>query len=140
MIDINLDHHSDFLTKLVKKYVFAEVVIIDDINRFIEENGGKPNQTIPTAQAFWNRSPYPNLIVLQRILKDHEIRSVLTAMFIKGFHDVYEILKEPKDYIAHIVLHEIAHIKHDWKQENESKCDEWAFEQLDLIKNGQINL
>jgi hypothetical protein len=60
----------------------------------------------------------------------------LLALFLCGFRDVYYKINNSFEFIVHLVLHEVAHIKYDWDQSNEKDCDYWAFEQLDIVKSG----
>jgi hypothetical protein len=57
-----------------------------------------------------------------RLIEDH-----ILALYFRGFERVYELLKDSRTFLIHLVLHEVAHIKHDWRQDQEAKCDEWAF-------------
>lgn len=138
MKDIDVSLYADYIKKLIANYISAKVLLVEDINKYIEQIGGTSDNCLPIAKALWNSKTEAPMILLQNKMSEDEIDSVLTTLFIKNLYDVYEIIKEPMDYITHTVLHEVAHIKHNWNQSDENKCDIWAFKQLELIKSGSI--
>ena len=84
----------------------------------------------PIGKALWGSPSEPNRILLRQRLTAQHIDDHLLALFFRGFRQTYDVLSNSRAFLSHLVLHEVAHIKHDWKQDHEVECDEWAFSNL----------
>lgn len=59
-----------------------------------------------------------------------EAIGILSGMEFRGFIDAKTLLASTEKFVAHLTLHELAHLENHWGQEFESECDQWAFEKL----------
>jgi hypothetical protein len=139
MKSLLLSKHKDYINDLVSYHIKATVEIIDDVEKhFAEtENAGKQdtNRIFGTlGKALWKSPTKPDKILLQDAISTAEINDQLLAIVGRGFSDAYSIITTSRDFMNHLVLHEVAHIKNDWDPSYEKECDEWAFEQLRILK------
>lgn len=143
MDELICSKYESYICALVNRYILAKVEIVDDVATWCAENSeghykaeDLPN---PIGKALWkSRIGQPNRILLKNIITPSEIDNHLLAIFIKGFTDVHYRIDNNIDFLKHLILHEIAHIKHDWNQSHEKDCDKWAFEQLEIIRSEPI--
>lgn len=139
MEDIDLLEHGKRIAEIVGKHIVAKVEIVDDVaKRFAEMSSNYNAQDLsnPIGKALWRSNTEPDRILLRRNLSGNDIENHVLALFLRGFRDVYEKLEHAEDFVFHLVLHEVAHIKNDWDQTRENDCDKWAFQQLEVLKNG----
>ena len=71
-------------------------------------------------------------IVISSEFSTSAIESIVAGMEFRGFNQARQLTKNHQLFLAHLVLHELAHLEHDWNQDMESACDEWAFQKLDI--------
>jgi hypothetical protein len=72
-----------------------------------------------------------HLILLPDVITDEMSSSVKYAMEFRGFSGAAQELAEPRMFLRHLVLHEIAHGLDGDRSEQD--CDRWAFEQLKAL-------
>ena len=77
------------------------------------------------------------MIQLPERITGREIDDSLIALAVRGLETGNSRLmrhadeiETPIEYLTHLVLHEVAHIKHDWDQDHETDCDLWVYEQM----------
>jgi len=127
MNDLHLPEHRALIEELVAKYVVAHV-------RFVpskEEIGGK------LGRSYWNSPTDSPVILLPERITATEIDESLILLALRGRVTGNKKLIEHADeisssveYLMHLVLHEVAHIKNNWTQERETDCDLWVWEQM----------
>ena len=131
---MELETHKELIEAIVAHYIEAQVEIVPDIvERCAELSGGKYTASEldnPIGKALWNSPVESNRILLRKTLTEKQIEDHLLALYLRGFKDVYDRIPDDIAFLKHLVLHEIAHIKHDWRQDHETDCDRWAFEEL----------
>ena len=109
------------------KHVDARVEFVkskDDI-------GGKLGQSL------WGIATGKAVIQLPEQITGREIEESLMALAVRGqvtenpqlVHHAGEI-NLPLEFLKHLVLHEVAHIKNDWHQDRETDCDLWVYDQM----------
>ena len=134
MDDLDVANYAHDGQTIVSAYVDAKVEIVPSIAIWCAEHSGGQYSAAdldnPIGKALWGSVSEPNRILLRQHLTAQLIDDYLLALFIKGFEQVYDAISSSRAFLMHLVLHEVAHIKHDWKQEHEAKCDEWAFRNL----------
>ncbi|WP_273266425.1 hypothetical protein, partial [Flexistipes sinusarabici] len=71
------------------------------------------------------------LILLAAKITPDMFNSVISAIESRGYETEVEVLNNPFRFLAHLLLHEVAHTKNEnW---SEQECDNWAFEELNNI-------
>lgn len=134
MDDLDVADHRGEVERIVATYIKAEVAIVADIAAWCaEHSGGRYVATEldnPIGKALWHSPTEADRILMRRHLPACLIEDHLLALYFRGFERVYELLGDSRTFLIHLVLHEVAHIKHDWRQDQETKCDEWAFSNI----------
>lgn len=129
-----LAEHEQLIRSIVGHYIEACVEIVPDIAEWCAEHSGRnyvaSEMDNPIGKALWNSPVEPNRILLRNHITEQQIENHLLALHMKGFVDVYERIQDEKSFMKYLVLHEVAHIKHDWRQNHETACDRWAFDEL----------
>lgn len=127
MGDLLLTEHRSLIEAIVAGHIDARVEFVkskDDI-------GGKLGRSL------WGSDTQKPLIQLPELITAQEIDDSIMALAVRGH--VAEIpklcrhadeIKSPLDYLKHLVLHEVAHMKNDWHQDRETDCDLWVYEQM----------
>jgi hypothetical protein len=142
MADILIINHIGYITNLVSRHIDAMVEITKDTADWFAKHPElvkKEDATSKLGMAFWNHPTEPNRIVLKEMISRSEVDDHLLVLFTKGFKNVYYEIEDNEAFLKHLVLHEIAHIKHNWVQSDEYKCDQWAFEELSKIKDDKMS-
>ena len=127
MNDLLVTEHRDLIEDLVAKHVDACVEFVkskDDIN-------GKLGQSL------WGSATEKPLIQFPEQITGQEIEDSLMGLAVRGqvtenpqlVRHAGEI-NSPLEYLKHLVLHEVAHIKNDWHQDRETDCDLWVYDQM----------
>jgi hypothetical protein len=127
MNDLVLIEHRDFIESLISKHVVARLEFVQSK----EDIGGK------LGRALWD-SPYGSaLIQLPQRITAQEIDDSLLALAVRGqVTGNSELVRHADEidtsikYLQHLVLHEVAHIKNDWRQDRETDCDLWVYGQM----------
>jgi len=132
--DLDLDDYQADVERIVSACIDAQVEIVPSVaNWCAEHSGGQYSDSEldnPVGKALWGSPTEPDRILLRRHLPAQLIDDHLLAMFIRGFRQVHDQICDSRTFLYHLVLHEVAHIKHNWRQEQEAMCDEWAFQHL----------
>ena len=108
----------------------VSLVIVDDVEEWAR--GVKGASGNPAAMAVVEHPSGAWRIVMRRELSEERIRGVLDRLFFGGYLKAEESLQEPRVFLEHLVLHELAHLQNNWGQDKEEDCDGWAFERLGL--------
>ena len=104
-----------------------EILFVDNPARWAREGGANIHGN-PVACALTNRSTKDWLVLVQESISEDRVRLILDGLEIFGeFGSEVAKLRDPRRFLLHLVLHEIAHLKHSWNQEHEADCDRWAF-------------
>ena len=97
------------------------------------ERGIKISGT-PIACALLDHETDQWTVLIQNEISEAEAKSVIDKLEIfGGVGTEVDSIRKPKDFLIHLLLHEIAHLKHKWGQDMEQDCDRWAFEQAAKI-------
>ncbi len=84
----------------------------------------------PLASAIPARNGLSRSIVLQRKMDENDTAGILGRLDFGGHSRERSLLVNPKLFLRHTVLHELAHLENNWGQAYEDECDSWAFERL----------
>jgi hypothetical protein len=137
--DITVSEHITLLESIISEHIDAKLEVVSDIATWCADNSGgmykKEELDNPIAKSLYNSDTEPDRILIRNNISGDKIEDILLSMHIKSFTNVYYAIDNSVDFLIHLVLHEVAHIKHDWRQSKENDCDKWAFQQLELIKN-----
>jgi hypothetical protein len=119
--------HRALIEKLVGRHIVARVQFV----RSKHEVGGK------LGRALWGSPTEVPLIQFPEKITAQEIEDSLLALAIRGemtgnstLTSHADEIDSPIEYLKHLVLHEVAHINHDWRQDRETDCDLWVYQQM----------
>lgn len=79
-----------------------------------------------TSQSKATRLLRPSL----REMDENDTAGILGRLDFGGHSRERSLLVNPKLFLRHTVLHELAHLENNWGQAYEDECDSWAFERL----------
>ena len=127
MNDLLVTEHRDFIEELVSKYIDARVKFVKSKN----DIGGKLGQSL------WGSATEKPIIQLPEQISGQEIHDSLMTLAVRGqitgnpkLISHADEINSPFEYLKHLVLHEVAHIKNDWHQDRETDCDLWVYDQM----------
>jgi len=110
----------------------VELIFVDDISEWCAQREGE-NKSNPLAKAIRDRESRVAGILIRKNMDSERIDSVKGRIQTGGFGLEVEQLDTPERFLTHLVLHELAHLINDWGQDMEDKCDEWAFQRMEII-------
>ena len=120
--------------RMVRSYIDATVEIVPSVDEwcalFLPGVHFPEWHTSPIARAIWRCPNEPNRILLQSSLHVSSFTDRLLALRMSNLSRAEFPIHDEWTYVKHLVLHEVAHVKHNWDQTHERECDEWAFEEL----------
>ena len=127
MDSLRLTDHRSLIEALVSQHIDARIEFV----KSKEELGGKLGRSL------WGSPTQIPLIQFPEQITGQEIDDSLIALAVRGqvtenptlVRHADEI-QSPIEYLTHLVLHEVAHIKNDWHQDRETDCDLWVYEQM----------
>ena len=127
MDDLQLTEHRSFIERLVGRHITARVKLVPSK----AELGGK------LGQAHWGSPTELPLILHPECITVAEIEQSLFELALRGRVTGNPKLMEHADeigsseqYLEHLVLHEVAHIKNNWRQDRETDCDLWVYAEM----------
>ena len=127
MDDLQVTDHRPLIEALVSQHIDARIEFV----RSKEALGGRLGRSL------WGSPTEIPLIQLPERITGREIDDSLIALAVRGLETGNSRLmrhadeiETPIEYLTHLVLHEVAHIKHDWDQDHETDCDLWVYEQM----------
>lgn len=127
MHDLDVLSHRSHIEALVGRHVQARIEILSSKAEMDDRLG----------RSIWGGTTDMPVIQLPSRISAAEIRDSLLALAIRGHATENEKLAQhaaeietPEAYLEHLVLHEVAHIKHNWGQDRETDCDLWVYDQL----------
>lgn len=130
MEDLNVSLEKERIESLVSRYITADVVITNDHSK----TKGK------LAMAEWSISPKVARISFKETITKSEIDNHIVALQMRGASEsINELIDYASgisneiEFLEHLVLHEIAHIKNNWTQQKETECDLWAMREHEAI-------
>jgi hypothetical protein len=125
MNDLIVKEHLHYIKQLVNTYVIARIELVSTK----DEIDGK------LGRALWGHISELPLIQIPEQISTRDIEESLLALALRGSVTKNFVLVQHADeidtplyYLTHLVLHEVAHIKHNWQQNHETDCDLWACE------------
>lgn len=131
--DVDLQRHRGLVDRIVAAYLDAEVVIVGSIAEWLVANGASAQEAARDrnrlGKSLWNSPSAPNRILLRTPLTRNAMSEYRLHLELRGFRRAHH-LQTGVECMKHLVLHEVAHIKHNWGQDREKDCDRWAFNQL----------
>lgn len=85
----------------------------------------------PIATSFPALGQAPCRIVMQDPISYDELQGAIGRLEIRGEWALgSRFRREPKAFVLHLALHELAHIENNWAQDREDDCDAWALARL----------
>jgi hypothetical protein len=128
---VTRNHVEEILWLVGRSGLEADVEIVPSIQDWCKANGVPEDNPSRTGKTLKNLTTGRHLILLPELITEGMASSVRYAMLYRGFSDVLEQLSEPRTFLRHLVLHEIAHGLD--ASRGEQDCDRWAFEQLKAL-------
>lgn len=127
MTGLSLSERRSWIEALVATHIEARVELVSSKT----EIGGK------LGRARWNVPNEIPLLQFPVFISEQEIEDCLLALACRGvmkdnprLGQLADRIETPDEFLKHLVLHEIAHVKHDWRQDRETDCDMWVYEQM----------
>lgn len=131
--DLDLRQHRGLIERIVGRYIDAEVVLVSSIEEWLVANGASAGEAAHDrnrlGKSLWNSTSAPNRILLRTPLTRNAIFEYGLCLELRRFRRAH-LVESALECLKHLVLHDVAHIKHNWKQDREKDCDRWAFDQL----------
>ena len=130
---IDTNEHLKQLRGLALKYEFPleELLVVESIQEWCKERKIEENNPFRTGKCLRNRETGKYLILLAAEITPDMCNSVISVMKLRGYGEEVEVLYSAFPFLAHLLLHEVAHAKNEnW---SERECDSWAFEELNKI-------
>ncbi|AMX03464.1 hypothetical protein [Microbulbifer thermotolerans] len=131
MEDLNVRLEKGRIEGLVSRYINAEVVITNDHSK----TKGK------LSMAEWSSSSDAARITFKQTITKPEIEDHILALQMRGIQeDIDDLVNYASDinseieFLEHLALHEIAHIKNNFSQDKETACDLWAMREHKAIR------
>lgn len=109
----------------------VELIFVDDVSSWCSERDGE-NKGNPAAKAIRDRKTRKAGILLRRSIDSDRVNQIKGRMNAGGYWVESSALDSPDKLLAHLVLHELAHLLNNWGQEEEEQCDGWAFEKMGI--------
>ncbi len=130
---IDTSQHIEKLVEIAKFFDFPleNVESVPSIQDWCEERGIEENNPFRTGKCLRNRETGNFKILIAKVITSEMQNSVIGAMKFKGYGVEVEAIETPVLFLAHLLLHEVAHAKNEnW---SEKECDYWAFRELEKI-------
>ena len=113
------------------------ITVVRNVKAWCEEHGVPETNDWRTGKTVRNLTTDTPLILLAEEITASMQSSVLSALEFYGY-DV-EQLRDPRVFLTHLFLHELAHAQ--FPSATERECDDWAFSQLaQMPANLSLNL
>ncbi|TMQ51669.1 MAG: hypothetical protein E6K73_05230 [Candidatus Eisenbacteria bacterium] len=125
---IDVEQHRDHLEGLLADLEGGKWVlwIVDSVEDWAASINHPQRRILIPAMAV-RASDGRQIVVVRRLLSDNIQKDVLDGFLARGQGDKPE-LKDPRRFLEHLVLHEVAHHVLDTK--DEEPCDAWAFSRM----------
>lgn len=108
------------------------VLIIDNVPGWCRRHNIEEYNPSRTARAFRVQQTGKGVILLASLITPPMRRSVELFIERSGYPEEVKALKKDLNFLKHLVLHEIAHLNYGWGEGEETLCDKWAFEMMDI--------
>lgn len=125
---VTRQHMEEILALVRRSGLDADVEIVPSIQEWCKRHGIPEDNPSRTGKTLKNLASGRHLILLLDVITDDMCCSAKSVMELRGFAGVFQELAEPRTYLRHLVLHEIAHGLDSDRSEQD--CDRYAFEQL----------
>lgn len=110
----------------------AELRIVPDVAEWCVTHS-VPMVGNPPAMALVELPSRRWMILLRRRIDSDGVKDVLfSTLTSRGFLNAGILLDTADRFLEHLVLHELAHLNNDWRQDRDLDCDAWAFEKMGL--------
>ena len=130
--DIDTAEYLEELRTLASRYDLPiEIEAVPSIQDWCQEREVSEDNPFRTARILRDDETSRYLILLARPITADMASSVTGAMLLRGFASEVELLSNSREFLYHLLFHEIAHGLD--RSRSESDCDRWAFEQLRLL-------
>jgi hypothetical protein len=106
----------------------VDLMVVESVRKWCEERGGI-NPPDPLGMAIRCVETGRAGILLRASMSAGDIQSTIDRIEFGPSCDLAPRLNSPFIYLAHLVLHELAHLR-GLEQEREDDCDQWAFDRL----------
>ena len=130
---IKVEAYREYLETLISRYVDADLVLAES-KAEIGGKLGRGNWAVPGKKA---------QIILPKEISEEDAENCLLALAIRGqINNRPELcadadsVKDGRQFLTHLTLHEIAHVKNRWGQDCELDCDVWAHKEMVKIDKG----
>jgi len=132
---IDVESHRRYLEELISDHVDAKLTIVSSR----AENDGR------LGRCKWGRAGQQDEILLPSQITENEAENCLIALAMRGDQNNQPNLNEDADridsgieFLTHLVLHEIAHVRNRWGQDKETDCDIWAHFELKKLREKML--
>ncbi len=128
--NLYVEEQIDFAQDIISSYIQASLIIVNSRN----DIGNR------LALSKWSESN--SHILIPRSISTNEQLSAILQVITTGKTNCIPKLSElgqkllgsdSRKFLAYLILHEIAHIKNNWRQNKEIECNLWASEQIDIV-------
>ncbi|MBZ0157146.1 MAG: hypothetical protein K8I29_13150 [Alphaproteobacteria bacterium] len=125
--------HRIFIDASIAEFSRGPIVlIIDNVPEWCRRHNIEEYNPSQTARAFRVQQTGKGVILLASLITPAMRRSVEIFIEQSGYSEEVKALRKDRDFLKHLVLHEIAHLNYGWGEGEESLCDEWAFAMMGI--------
>ena|SRR5258707_14365303 len=124
---IDVEQHRDHLEQLLSSLGEGEWVLqtVPSVEKWAE-SVNRPLRRVFVPALVANASDGRRMVVIRHFLTDEVQSNVRYGFLLRGHDD--EELEDPRRFLEHLVLHEVAH--HVLNSQDEEVCDAWAFSKM----------
>lgn len=131
--------HRIFIDTFIEEFSRGPIVlIIDNVPGWCRRHNIEEYNPSRTARAFRVQQNGKGVILLASLITPPMRRSVEVFIERSGYPEEVKALREDRNFLQHLVLHEIAHLNYDWGEEEETLCDKWAFEMMGIPRRSSV--
>lgn len=117
----------------------VKVEFVTDAFEWLKANNCliRKNQSCYTLATTIKMSEGAYIILMNKEVSDSDLKAIMSR--VNEFH----LLKETRDFITHLVLHEICHVLISLNRKDsiiDDLCDTWAFNEMGLLKRNNRTL
>jgi len=128
--DIDVFAQTDDIAAILSQHGLPPetLVLVDNIQSWCQEQGIDEPNPFRAAKTLFLSGPPHALILLPKVISRDMVESVTGAVMFHDFEVIPRLNQNDRDFLRHLVLHEIAHILS--RDRGESECDVWASKEL----------
>jgi len=136
--------HRALILKILIDYGYEEtnLVFVDNIGEWALQNGIKSIlrdlerlggfMEIALTLCINKSNKKLRLFVFSNVAPPSSVRQILNNPVLTNQY-LSDYLETERQFIAHRVLHEVAHAKKGYTEQEEQKCDEWALKEMKFV-------